>query len=99
MQIAAKRDHRDHVKVTQVVEQAMKLVDRHSLVKQHLVGLGIDHVRTVKGRPEAKMSLMPDSCAASSFSRVRGLITFWSLVSVPSISIAMALIAIYASLR
>ena len=44
------------------------------------------------------MSLMPDSCAASSFSRVRGLITFWSLVSVPSISIAMALIAIRASL-
>lgn len=121
MQITTERNHRDHVKITQVINQAMQFVGRHSLIEQHLVGLSVDHMRAVKGHqqtvmvlkvellrqgvqppcgtPEAKMSLMPDSCAASSFSRVRELITFWSLVSVPSISIAMALIAICASLH
>ena len=31
----------------------MQLVDRHGLVKQYLVGLSIDHVRTVKGHQQA----------------------------------------------
>ena len=57
MQIAAERNHGDHVKVTQMVEQAMQLVDRHGLVEQHLVGLSIDHVRTVKGHQQATVAL------------------------------------------
>ena len=57
MQIAAERNHGDHVKVTQMVEQAMQLVDWHGLVEQHLVGLSIDHVRTVKGHQQATMAL------------------------------------------
>ena len=94
MQIATERNHRDHVKITQVINQAMQFVGRHSLIEQHLVGLGIDDVCAVKGhqqtvmvlkvellrqgvqphagRPEAKMSLMPDSCAASSFRACAG---------------------------
>ena len=31
----------------------MQFVDRHGLVEQHLIGLGIDHVRTVKGDQQA----------------------------------------------
>ena len=36
-----------------MVEQAVQLVNRHGLVKQYLVGLSIDHVRTVKGHQQA----------------------------------------------
>ena len=49
VQIATKRNHRDHVKITQVINQAMQFVGRHSLIEQHLVGLGIDHMRAIKG--------------------------------------------------
>ena len=53
VQVATERDHGNHVKVAQVIEQAMQLIDRHGLVKQHLVGLGIDYVCTVKGHEQA----------------------------------------------
>ena len=49
VQIATKRNHRDHVKITQVINQTMQFVGRHSLIEQHLVGLGIDDVCAVKG--------------------------------------------------
>ena len=31
----------------------MQFVGRHSLIEQHLIGLSIDHVRTVKGHQQA----------------------------------------------
>ena len=49
VQIATERNHRDHVKITQVINQAMQFVGRHSLIEQYLVGLGIDDVCAVKG--------------------------------------------------
>ncbi len=114
-----------------MINQAMQFIGRHSLIEQHLVGLGIDDVSAIKGHQQTVMvlkvellrqgvqppcgtarsqnelnarllrreQLLARTRAASSFSRVRGLMTFWSLVSVPSISIAMALIAICASLH
>lgn len=42
-------------KLLQVIEQTMQFVDRHGLVKQYLVGLGIDYVCTVKGHEQAIM--------------------------------------------
>ena len=49
VQIATERDDGDHVKITQVINQAMQFVGRHSLIEQHLVGLSIDDVRAIKG--------------------------------------------------
>ena len=57
MQIATERNHRDHVKITQVINQAMQFVGRHSLIEQHLVGLGIDDVSAVKGHQQTVMVL------------------------------------------
>ena len=49
VQIATERNHRDHVKITQVINQAMQLVSRHGLVKKDLIGLSVDHMRAIKG--------------------------------------------------
>ena len=49
MQITTERNHRNHVKITQAINQAMQFVGRHSLIEQHLVGLSVDHMRAVKG--------------------------------------------------
>ena len=49
MQITTERNHRDHVKITQVINQAMQFVGRHSLVKKNLIGLSVDHMRAIKG--------------------------------------------------
>ena len=57
MQIATERNHRDHVKITQVINQAMQFVGRHSLIEQYLVGLGIDDVSAVKGHQQTIMVL------------------------------------------
>ena len=57
VQIATERNHRNHVKITQVINQAMQFVGRHSLIEQHLVGLGIDDVSAVKGHQQTIMVL------------------------------------------
>ena len=57
VQIATERNHRDHVKITQVINQTVQLVSRHGLVKKHLVGLGIDDVCAVKGHQQTVMVL------------------------------------------
>ena len=57
MQVATERNHRDHVKITQVINQTMQFVGRHSLIEQHLVGLGIDDVCAVKGHQQTVMVL------------------------------------------
>ena len=49
VQIATERNHRDHVKITQVINQAVQLVSRHGLVKKDLIGLSVDHMRAIKG--------------------------------------------------
>ena len=57
VQITTERNHRDHVKITQVINQAMQFVGRHSLIEQHLIGLGIDDVSAVKGHQQTIMVL------------------------------------------
>ena len=57
VQIATERNHRDHIKITQVINQAMQFVGRHSLIEQNLVGLGIDDVSAVKGHQQTVMVL------------------------------------------
>ena len=57
VQIATERNHRNHVKITQVINQAMQFVGWHSLIEQHLVGLGIDDVSAVKGHQQTVMVL------------------------------------------
>ena len=57
MQIATERNHRDHVKITQVINQTVQLVSRHSLVKKDLIGLSVDHMRAIKGNQQTVMVL------------------------------------------
>ena len=49
MQVAPERDHGDHIIVLQVINQTVQLVSRHGLVKKDLIGLSVDHMRTIKG--------------------------------------------------
>ena len=49
MQIATERNHRDHVEIAQMINQTVQLVSRHGLVKKDLIGLSVDHMRTIKG--------------------------------------------------
>ena len=55
MQIATERNHRDHVEIAQMINQAMQFIGRHSLIEQHLVGLGIDDVSAIKGHQQTVM--------------------------------------------
>lgn len=48
MQVTPERNHGDHIKVAQMINQAMQFIDRHRLVEQHLIGLGIDTCAPLK---------------------------------------------------
>ena len=49
VQVPTERNHRDHVKIAQMINQTVQLVSRHGLVKKDLIGLSVDHMRAIKG--------------------------------------------------
>ena len=57
MQVASERNHRNHVKIAQVINQTVQFVSRHGLVKKNLIGLSIDHMRAIKGHQQTIMVL------------------------------------------
>ena len=48
VQITTERNHRDHVKNTQMINQTVQFVSRHGLVKKDLIGLSVDHMRAIE---------------------------------------------------